>query len=299
MRLDDLDPNEVNIDDQRGQGGGMGGGFPGMGGGMQIGGGKMGCGTIILLLVLAFVFKADIGQMMGGAMPDPGPQQTQVQGGETAGESCAANQASMESCQALQMLNKTWAPLFKAASIPFDRPMLHFYSQSGRSGCGAAQSAMGPFYCPSDEGIYIDTDFFKQMETDLGASGQFARLYVIAHEYGHHIQNELGTSNQVRELQQRNPRSANQLSVRLELQADCYAGVWAAKNGDKLEPGDMESGLNAAKSIGDDTLMKNAGRRPTEDAFTHGSSAQRMQWLRKGLESGNEDTCDTFADLKR
>ena len=301
MRLDDLDPNQVNIDDQRGRGGG----FPGMGGGggFSLGGGKMGCGTILILLIAAFVFKADIGQMMGG-MGDaggalPGQEQPRVAAGGTAGESCQIDKSSMETCQALQMLNRTWEPLFKASNIPFDRPVLHFYSQSGQSGCGAAQSAMGPFYCPSDEGIYIDTDFYKQMETELGASGQFARLYVIAHEYGHHIQNELGTSDQVRQLQQRNSRQANQLSVRLELQADCYAGVWAAKNADKLEPGDMESGLNAAKSIGDDTLIAKSGRRPVEEAFTHGSSAQRMQWLKKGLETGNEDSCDTFADLKR
>lgn len=304
MRLDDLDPNQVNIDDQRGRGGG----FPGFGGGgggfgLPIGGGKMGCGTILVLIVLMFLFRGDLGQMVGGMGETggalPGQQQGGVAAGGTAGESCQIDKASMESCQALQMLNRTWEPLFKQASIPFDRPTLHFYSQSGQSGCGAAQSAMGPFYCPSDEGIYLDTDFYKQMEQQLGARGQFARLYVIAHEYGHHIQNELGTSTQVRQLQQRNPRQANQLSVRLELQADCYAGVWAAKNADKLEPGDMESGLGAAKSIGDDTLMAGAGRRPVEEAFTHGSSAQRMQWLKKGLESGNEDVCDTFADLKR
>ncbi|PLK25529.1 neutral zinc metallopeptidase [Novosphingobium sp. TH158] len=302
MRLDDLDPNQVDIDDQRGRGGG----FPGLGGGgfpLPIGGGKMGCGTILLLIVLAFVFQGDIGRMFGGMGETggtlPGQQQAQVEGSSNASESCKIDQASMESCQALQMLNRTWEPLFRQASIPFDRPTLHFYSQSGQSGCGAAQSAMGPFYCPSDEGIYLDTDFYKQMDRELGAKGQFARLYVIAHEYGHHIQNELGTSKQVRQLQERNPRSANPLSVRLELQADCYAGVWAAKNADRLEPGDMESGLNAAKSIGDDTLMANAGRRPVEEAFTHGSSAQRMQWLRKGMETGNEDACDTFADLKR
>jgi len=171
-----------------------------------------------------------------------------------------------------------------------------FYAQSGSSGCGEAQSAMGPFYCPSDNGIYLDTDFYRQMDQELGATGQFARDYVIAHEYGHHIQNLTGTSTQVRKLQESNPGAANRLSVRLELQADCYAGVWAAKNKDRMDPGDMESGLNAAHQIGDDTLMKNAGRNPQEAAFTHGSSAQRMAWLRKGLETGNEDACDTFAD---
>ena len=158
---------------------------------------------------------------------------------------------------------------------------------------------MGPFYCPSDGGIYIDTDFYTEMEQRLGASGDFARVYVMAHEYGHHVQTLTGMSDQVRSAQQQNPRAANQLQVRMELQADCYAGVWAAKNADRIEPGDLEEGLNAAHSIGDDTLMSKAGRRPVEAAFTHGSSAQRMEWLRKGIESGNEDSCDTFADLRR
>jgi predicted metalloprotease len=157
---------------------------------------------------------------------------------------------------------------------------------------------MGPFYCPTDNGIYLDTDFYRQMSEQLGANGQFARDYVIAHEYGHHVQNLTGISGQVRQMQERNPGAANQLSVRLELQADCYAGVWAAKNRDRLEPGDMESGLNAAHQIGDDTLMRSAGRNPSPENFTHGTSAQRMEWLRKGLDSGNEDACDTFADLR-
>jgi len=136
------------------------------------------------------------------------------------------------------------------------------------------------------------------MDVEIGATGQFARDYVIAHEYGHHIQKLLGMSDQVRSLQAQNPRRANELSVRLELQADCYAGVWAAKNRERLEPGDMESGLNAAHQIGDDTLMRNAGRRASPEAFTHGTSAQRVRWLRRGMETGNEDSCDTFADLR-
>jgi predicted metalloprotease len=182
--------------------------------------------------------------------------------------------------------------------VAFERPKLVFYSQAGSSGCGAAQSAMGPFYCPEDRGIYLDTDFFRQMDSELGASGQFARDYVIAHEYGHHVQRLTGVSDQVRQLQSRDPQNANRYSVMLELQADCYAGIWAAKNRNRLEPGDMESGLNAAHQIGDDTLMKNAGRNPSPEQFTHGSSAQRMEWLRKGMESGNEDACDTFASLR-
>jgi len=286
MRLDDFDPNSVNIGDQRG-------------GGFSIGGtgGRVGCGSLVIALIAALVFGVDPTSMLGGGSGvDTG--QVQTQGGTTATESCTVDAVSKESCNALSSLNKTWAPLFEAAKIPFTPPRLVFYSQMGRSGCGAAQSAMGPFYCPTDNGIYLDTDFYRQMSDQLGATGAFARDYVIAHEYGHHVQNLTGTSDQVRQLQERNPGAANQLSVRLELQADCYAGVWAAKNRDRLEPGDMESGLNAAHQIGDDTLMKNAGRNPSPENFTHGTSAQRMEWLRKGMESGNEDACDTFADLR-
>jgi predicted metalloprotease len=264
----------------------------------------LGCGTLLIVIIAALVFKVDPSQLLGGMQGGaggslPGQQEQQAPGGNSVSESCKVDQASLESCNALSSLNKTWGPLFKGSNIEFKRPPLHFYSQQGQSGCGAAQSAMGPFYCPNDQGIYLDTDFYRQMEQELGADGQFARDYVIAHEYGHHIQNLLGTSDQVRSLQDRNPNAANPLSVRLELQADCYAGVWAARNKDRLEPGDMESGLKAAHQIGDDTLMKSAGRRPVEAAFTHGSSAQRMTWLKRGLETGNEDACDTFADMKK
>ena len=300
MRLDDFDPNAIDVEDQRGKGGG---------GGFQLGRGRqVGCGTLVIALIAAVVFGIDPSQMLGGLsqtgdapqLPgEPGTGRSSASGASGAVESCSVDAASRESCNALSSLNKTWEPLFRQARIEFQRPKLVFYSQAGSSGCGSAQSAMGPFYCPSDQGIYLDTDFFQQMDQQLGATGQFARDYVIAHEYGHHIQNLLGMSDQVHSLQQQNPRAANQLSVRLELQADCYAGVWAARNRDRLEPGDMESGLNAAHSIGDDTLMKAAGRRPVEASFTHGSSEQRMSWLRKGLETGNEDACDTFADIRR
>ena len=167
-----------------------------------------------------------------------------------------------------------------------------------QSGCGAAQSAMGPFYCPSDSGIYIDTDFFTEMERRMDAGGDFARVYVMAHEYGHHIQNVLGTSDQVRKLQQRSPSQANPLSVRLELQADCYAGVWAHhanREQTLLEPGDVAEGLAAAAAIGDDTLQRNAGRGVSPDAFTHGSATQRVRWFRRGIEAGDMKQCDTFA----
>ena len=297
MRLDDFDPNAVDVEDQRG--GGRGGFRLPVGGA----GGKLGCGTIVIALILALVFGVDPAQMLGGLQQtqqsDGAGSQPQTRSGTTASEICTTDAMSKQSCDTLSSLNKTWEPIFKQSNVAFQRPKLVFYSQAGSSGCGAAQSAMGPFYCPEDQGIYLDTGFYQQMDQELGARGQFARDYVIAHEYGHHIQKLTGISDQVRSLQGQSPSRANQLSVRLELQADCYAGVWAAKNKDRLEAGDMESGLNAAHQIGDDALMRAAGRRPVEASFTHGSSAQRMDWLRKGMESGNEDACDTFADLKR
>ena len=283
MRLDDFDPSAINVEDQRGSGRSIG-----------MAGGKIGCGTLVIALIAAVVFGVDPTQMLGGLEQGQSQGPVQTQGGTTASESCTTDPLSRETCNALSSLNKTWEPVFRASNIQFAQPKLVFYSQAGNSGCGAAQSAMGPFYCPSDNGIYIDTDFYREMEQRLGASGDFARAYVIAHEYGHHIQTLTGTSDQIRSAQSQNPQQANQLQVRMELQADCYAGVWAAKNRDKIEPGDMEEGLNAAHSIGDDTLMKSAGRRPVEASFTHGSSAQRMEWLRKGLESGSDETCDAL-----
>jgi len=305
MRLDDFDPNDIDVEDQRG-GGGFGGFLPG-GDGMPLFGGQLGCGGIALVVVLAVVFGVNPLSLLGGggSVQQPTmPGQSGMAGSEVAGPvsagggaaSCRVDQASLESCNALSSLNKTWAPLLSDMNVNPRRPKLVFYSRYGQSGCGSAQSAMGPFYCPTDRGIYLDTDFYRQMEQQLGASGQFARDYVIAHEYGHHVQNLLGISGKVHDAQERNPDSANALSVRLELQADCFAGVWAARNRDRLEAGDMESGLNAAHQIGDDTLQKEAGRNPNEASFTHGSSAQRMKWLRLGLESGDPRSCNTFSE---
>lgn len=283
MRLDDFDPNAIDVQDQ-GRGGFSVGGA----------GGKIGCGTLVIALIGAVVFGVDPTAMLGGVQ-DIQPQDTARTAGSTdSTASCSSDPTKREACNVLSSLNKTWAPVFAAANLPFRQPGLRFYSQTGQSGCGSAQSAMGPFYCPSDQRIYIDTDFYKEMEQRMGAGGDFARAYVIAHEYGHHIQTLTGIADSIRSAQQQRPNSANQLQVRMELQADCYAGVWAAKNKDRIEPGDMEEGLNAAHSIGDDTLMRNAGRRPTEASFTHGSSAQRVEWLRRGLQSGDDSVCDAL-----
>ncbi len=291
MRLDDYD-NDIQVED-RGTGGGMG-----MGGR----GGQVGCGTLVIALIAALAFGVDPSAMLsdGQATQQPSAPQQGMPAGSTTADICGASEIRSEACNTLSSLDRTWQPIFAAANIPFRRPKLAFYDQATQSGCGSAQSAMGPFYCPADQGIYIDTDFFTEMEQRLGAQGDFARRYVIAHEYGHHIQTITGLSDQIRSAQAQNPRAANNLQVRMELQADCYAGVWAAKNADRIEPGDLEEGLQAAYSIGDDTLMRQAGRRPVEEAFTHGTSEQRMQWLRRGLQTGSDEACDeTFADLGR
>jgi predicted metalloprotease len=283
MRLDDFDPNSVNIGDQRGSGFSLGGT-----------GGRVGCGSLVIALIAALVFGVDPTQMLGG-MSGSDTGSVATQGGSNATESCTVDAVSRESCNALSSLNKTWAPVFEASKVPFTPPRLVFYSQMGRSGCGAAQSAMGPFYCPNDQSIYIDTDFYRELEQRLGAGGDFARNYVIAHEYGHHIQQLVGMADQVRSAQQANPQDANALQVAMELQADCYAGVWAGLNRDRIDPGDLEEGLNAAHSIGDDVLT---GGRVAEASFTHGSAAQRMQWLRKGIQTADEDQCDTFGAFR-
>ncbi|MBT0668436.1 neutral zinc metallopeptidase [Novosphingobium profundi] len=287
MRLNRFDPNSIRV---RSEGGG--GGFPGGGGG------KLGCGSLIIVVIAALVFGVDPGQMLGTLedvqqqMPS---QPAQPRAGSNDAETvCTQNAYALEACNALSSLDATWKPIFQQAGARFEQPELHFYTAQVRSGCGAAQSAMGPFYCPADEGIYIDTSFYDQLERQLGAKGDFARYYVIAHEYGHHVQKMTGIEAQVRRAQSANPARANALQVRMELQADCYAGVWAGRNRDRIEPGDMEEGLTAASAIGDDTLLRNAGQSVNPEKFTHGTSAQRMEWLKRGLESGNEDSCDTF-----
>jgi len=188
----------------------------------------------------------------------------------------------------------------------YQPPTVVLYEQGTQTGCGMGQSAMGPFYCPTDRRVYLDLGFWQEMETQLGASGaDFARAYVIAHEYGHHVQTLTGASDQVRRAQQRasGEAEANRYSVALELQADCYAGVWAANasavsNGQvALTAGDMEEGLKTASAIGDDTLQRRSGGRVSPDSFTHGSSADRMAWLRRGYDSGDPAVCDTFSNL--
>lgn len=287
MRLDDYDKG-IRVEDQG----------SGRRGGMVRRGGAVGIGGIVIALVAALVFGVDPSQtlqvvegMGGGGAPaaDPAPASQDTDA------ICTENARQKFSCDTLSSLDATWGELFRAQGAQYQRPLLSFYDGAGRSGCGGAQAAMGPFYCPADNGIYLDTSFFGELEQKFGAAGDFAAAYVIAHEMGHHIQTLTGTSNQVRAAQQRAGKAEqNALQVRMELQADCYAGVWAARNRERIEPGDVEEGLTAAQAIGDDTLMRAAGRRVVPESFTHGSSKQRMNWLKRGLDSGDPAQCDTF-----
>ena len=198
---------------------------------------------------------------------------------------------------ALADTEDVWNAVFKEMGGEYREPTLVLFTGAVESGCGFAEAAMGPFYCPPDEKLYIDLAFFDQLQEQLGAAGDFPRAYVVAHEVGHHVQNLLGIANQVSGLQQRDPDAANQLSVRLELQADCFAGIYAnriGKYGDVLEGGDAREAIDAAAAIGDDTLQRSQGRAVVPDSFTHGSSEQRVRWFSTGFRSGSVDACDTF-----
>ena len=305
MRLDDFDPN-IDVGDQRGRGGGMGFGGGGGGGGMLLGllpmvFSRFGCGGVAILLAVLFFMGGGLPMLTGGGGEAPVGQVGQAPpagntGASGAAAACRVDAGSLAACNAFSSANKTWAALFKQSGKAYRAPSLQFYGGQGQSGCGAAQSAMGPFYCPSDRGIYLDTSFFDELAQRFGAKGDFAQDYVIAHEFGHHIQNLLGTSDQVQRQQASASRTeGNALSVRLELQADCFAGVWGAANRDRMDPGDIEEGLTAAQAIGDDTLQKEAQGRVVPDSFTHGTSAERMAWLKRGLDSGDPAQCDTFS----
>ncbi len=287
MRLNRFDTSKIKVTGGRGSAGRRAGGI--------------GCGTIIIAIIAALVFGVDPMQTIGmieGGQQQPTTAQEQT-GGLTEEQVCSSSAYATEACNALTSLNETWTPVFASANIRFQDPTLRLYPSGPVStrGCGNASSAAGPFYCPADQTIYIDTAFYDTMAQRMGAGGDFARYYVMAHEYGHHIQNLTGIADQVRSIQSRNPSQRNQLQVRMELQADCYAGVWAGKNRSLIEPGDMQEGLRAASAIGDDTLQRRAGQRINPENFTHGTSQQRMEALRRGLESANGAACDVYFDF--
>jgi len=302
MRLDD-EQESSNFEVQRGGRRGFGRGLGGAGGGggnligmlLPLVGSKFGCTGIAILVVVMMVMGGGgglgslLGGLAGGGTSMSPQQQTQQ---ADPGELTDIQRISLK---VLGSTERRWQEIFQASGSNYPAPTLVFYSRNGMSGCGAAQSAMGPFYCPADQKIYIDTEFFNDLKTRMDAPGDFPIGYVIAHEVGHHIQTVTGTADKVRKAQQRaSKEEGNALQVRMELQADCYAGVWAARDTNLMEPGDLEEGLRAAHQIGDDTLMKAAGRRPVESMFTHGSAQQRMTWLKRGLDTGNPAACDTF-----
>ena len=289
MRLDD-EQESSHFEVQEGGRGSLGGG--GMGGGLgmllPLIGSRFGCGGIVVVLVIMVVMGMNPLSLLGG-----GGQQAPVETQRPAPQSLTDVQRT--SLRVLGSTERRWADIFKAEGQQYPPPTLVFYSRNGQSGCGAAQSAMGPFYCPADHKIYLDTDFFREMETRFNAPGDFPIGYIIAHEVGHHIQTITGEADRIRQAQRRaSEAEGNALQVKMELQADCYAGVWAARDTNLMEPGDLEEGMRAAEAIGDDTLQKAAGQRPVPESFTHGTSAQRMEWLRRGLETGDPAKCDTF-----
>jgi uncharacterized protein len=267
--------------------------------GMGIGGGKMavggGCGTLIIIII-ALIFGVDPSQLLsGGGGPVEGPAPTQQQ-------RPGPQQSDTQSQFIRRVLGTTedvWNDIFRRNGSDYREPTLQIFSGQTSTACGRAGASVGPFYCPADEKVYIDLSFYDDLQTRFRAPGDFAQAYVIAHEVGHHVQQLLGTSDKVTQLQQRarSEAQANDLSVRLELQADCYAGVWGfyAKQRDILDPGDLEEALRAASAIGDDRLQREGGGRVVPDSFTHGSSEQRMRWFRAGFDTGDIRRCDTFS----
>lgn len=266
-----------NVEDRRGSGLGM----------------PVGIGGTVVLLVLSLIFGRDF-------LSGTGDQTTQQSQGQVAPVQQSPGEAREVQFVSfvLDTAQATWAQLLpQAMHTPWHDAKLVLFRDATQTGCGVGQTAMGPFYCPLDEKIYIDLAFYDELRSRFGAPGDFAQAYVITHELGHHVQHLLGTDEQVRRAQEANPDMANALSVRLELQADCYAGVWghATQQEQILEAGDIEEGLNAAAAVGDDRIQRRATGRVNADTFTHGSSAQRVGWFKKGFASGDPRDCDTFA----
>ena len=302
MRWGDMRRSD-NVEDVTG-GQPSGGGVP-FGGGMKLGGGAM-----ILIVIVSLLFGVNplqfLGMMEGGAPPVPAPAPVPQSAPPGYGPQVPAPQAAKGaedpdkglSVRVLGDTEDVWSALFQAMGSRYEPPKLVLFRRSVVSMCGRASAASGPLYCPADRKLYLDTAFFQELQNRFGAPGDFAQAYVIAHEVGHHVQNLMGTMREFDQAAGRvDERQRNALSVRLELQADCYAGVWgfyAAKR-NLLEPGDAEEGLRAASAVGDDAIQKRTQGYVVPDAFTHGKAEQRMKWFQTGLRSGDPRTCNTFS----
>jgi len=293
MRMDGQEESE-NVEDVRGMGGGGGGG------GFSFGGGRgIGLGTVAIALIAGWIFGINPLTLLGALSGEGGsPVVQQAPQGHAPAPPANDPQAKFVS-QVLRSTEVVWTDVFRQAGKTYQPPKLRLFSGSFPTACGVGQAAMGPFYCPGDRMVYLDMSFFNVMSQRLGAPGQFAQAYVIGHEVGHHVQNLLGISEKVDAMRQRGTEAqANAMSVRLELQADCFAGVWATlsqkEQGWRLEPGDIETALNAASQIGDDTLQRKSRGQVVPESFTHGSSAQRVAWFKRGTQSGDINQCNTF-----
>ena len=270
-----------DIEDRRDEGGG----------GFQFGGMHIGLGGALILLVLSLLFKQNFFALIGGGGATP--VATRPNPAKTEAERPLVQFVSF----VLDDTQKTWEQIFpQQTGKQYRHAKLVLFRNYTRSGCGAAESATGPFYCPEDEKVYIDLGFYDELKQRFGAPGEFAQAYVLAHEVGHHVQKLVGIEAKVRQMQEQNPRQQNALSVRMELQADCLAGVWAHTTQERglLESGDVESALGAAAAVGDDRLQKMATGHVSPETFTHGSSQQRTNWFRKGLDNGSIAACNTF-----
>ncbi len=277
-------PRSDNLEDLRGSTGGRG--FGG-------GGSRIGLGGLVVLLLLSLVFKKDFFSLVGagGGAPSQGQATGPVQSTPEEEEQVDFVSAVLDSTQ------QFWARELPRQGARYQNADLVLFRDAIQSACGNAESATGPFYCPGDQKVYIDLGFYSELKQRFGAPGDFAQAYVLAHEIGHHVQNLLGIEQKMREAQRRRPDQANALSVRMELQADCFAGVWAHDYNQKggLDGGDIEEGMGAAAAVGDDRIQRMGGGRVNPDGFTHGTSAQRQRWFNNGYRAGDLQQCDTFA----
>ncbi|EOF4701705.1 MAG: neutral zinc metallopeptidase [Klebsiella huaxiensis] len=277
-----------NVEDRRGQSGSPMGG----GGGFRLPSGKGGI-VLLIIIVVAGYYGVDLTGMLTGEPVSQ--QQTTTQRSISPQDEEAAKFTKV----VLADTEDTWGTIFKDMGRQYPQPKLVMYRGATRTACGTGQSVMGPFYCPADSTVYIDLSFYDEMKTKLGAGGDFAQGYVIAHEVGHHVQKLLGIESKVRQLQQNaSPAEANRLSVKMELQADCFAGVWGynMQKQDVMEVGDLQEALNAAEAIGDDRLQQQSQGRVVPDSFTHGTSQQRYTWFKRGFDSGDPAQCNTFGN---